>query len=99
MAEGDDQGWEWLNALYNDMNPETGVQFDPHSINYDMSDQAAGRKAYRGWGDPEYPWREQRPRAEYAQKLKMQQKLADELRSGLGAYLPGGGFATDENTK
>ena len=82
--EEDDLDWEWFNKMYQDANPETGVQFDPYSVNYDMADQTAGREAYRnagGWGDPEYPWREQRPRAEYAQKLKMQQKLADELRN------------------
>ena len=100
--EDDDLDWEWFNDLYRDANPETGVQFDPYSVNYDLGDASASRDAYRnagGWGDPEYPWREQRPRAEYGAKLRRQQRLADELRTGIDAYLPGGGFATEENTR
>lgn len=100
--EDDDLDWEWFNEMYQDYNPETGVQFNPDSIDYDMGDASAGRDAYMragGWGNPEYPWREQRPRAEYGAKLRKQQRLADELRTGIDAYLPGGGFATEENTR
>lgn len=100
MAESEEErlNWEWFNRLYRKMNPETGVQFDPESIDYNLADQSAGRDAYTEWGNPPIP--DQRLRSKYAQKLKMQQKLADELRNqGVGAYLPGGEFATEENTK
>lgn len=91
--EEDDLDWEWFNEMYADVNPEVGVQFDPSSVNYDLADQTAGRRAYRGWGEGNLTRESQRLRSDYAQKLKMQQKLADELRNtGLGAYLPGGEF-------
>lgn len=100
--EEDDLDWEWFNEMYQNYNPETGVQLTPGEINYDMGDRTASAAAYRNagqYGDPEYPWREVRPRAEYGAELRRQQKLANELRTGIDAYLPGGGFATDENTK
>lgn len=100
--EEDDLDWEWFNEMYRDYNPETGVQFRPESIDYDMADTKASDAQYArhgGWGDPEYPWREKRRRDLFSAELRRQRQLADELRTGIGAYLPGGGFATEENTR
>lgn len=100
--EEDDLDWEWFNEMYQNYNPETGVQFSPEEINYDMADPKASSAQYQihgGWGDREYPWREEKRRAEFSGELRRQRKLANELRTGIGAYLPGGGFATEENTR
>jgi len=92
--EKDNLNYDWFNELYNYVEPP--VTLEEGAVNYDLADQTAGRRAYRGWGEGNLTRESKRLRSDYAQKLKLQQKLADELRNqGIGAYLPGGEFTKE----
>jgi len=81
MAKGED--WdesEWFNLMYNSLTRDP-VTAD---VGYDMADQTRGRAEYEragGWGNPQVPPGAAQQRADYANRLKMQRKLAEELRN------------------
>jgi hypothetical protein len=85
MPKGED--WteaEWFNYLYNAMTEEPVEGY----VDYDLSDQSLGRQQYTGYYDRPLPREAQKQRSDYAHRLKMQQKLAEELRNeGVGGYL------------
>lgn len=89
------------NALYNAMT-EDPVTMEME-LDYDLADQTAGRREYMrrgGWGDPQLPRETAKQRSDYAWRLKRQRELARQLEAqGIAPYLPGGEFATEENTR
>ena len=87
MAKGENwDEWAAFDELYNTLTREPVEA----NVNYDMSNLDLARRQYTiggGWGNPQLRPEVARQRADYAARLRMQQKLAEELRNqGVGQY-------------